>query len=87
MRNENAIMQFLFKFQELSDLRHVHNRLKKTLQERTAELEHARSRAEQYELEVKKLRSRIEELKRDLTVAEDEVSQIQTSVQATPQNL
>ena len=79
---------FFFKFQELSDLRHVHNRLKKTLQERTAELEHARSRAEQYELEVKKLRSRIEELKRDLTVAEDEVSQIQMPVQAaTPPNL
>lgn len=30
-------------------------------------------RAEQYEAEVKRLRGRVEELKRDLAVAEDEV--------------
>jgi coiled-coil domain-containing protein 102 len=47
--------------------------MKKALQDRTAELEHARSRAEQYEAEVKKLRLRIEELKRELAAAEDEV--------------
>ena len=59
--------------QELSDLRHAYGKVKKTLQDKTAELEHARSRSEQYELEVKKLRGRIEELKRDLAAAEDEV--------------
>ena len=37
------------------------------------ELEHCKRRAEQYEIEVKKLRSRVEELKRDLATAEDEV--------------
>jgi len=59
--------------QELSEIRHSHVKLKKTLQDRCAELEHARSRAEQYEAEVKKLRSRIEELKAELSNVEDEV--------------
>ena len=43
------------------------------MQDRVTELEHCKRRAEQYEIEVKKLRSRIEELKRDLATAEDEV--------------
>ena len=60
-------------FQELGDLRHAHTKLKKTLQDRVTELEHCKRRAEQYEIEVKKLRSRVEELKRDLATAEDEV--------------
>ena len=60
--------------QELTELRHALSRTKKSLQDKSAELEHAKSRAEQYELEVKKLRLRIEELKRDLTAAEDLVS-------------
>lgn len=64
----------IFGLQELSDLRHAYGKVKKTLQDKTAELEHARSRSEQYELEVKKLRGRIEELKRDLASAEDEVT-------------
>jgi coiled-coil domain-containing protein 102A len=60
----------------LTELRHALTRTKKSLQDRTAELEHARSRAEQYEAEVKKLRLRIEELKQDLATAEDEVSSL-----------
>lgn len=63
------------KIKELSDLRHTYSKIKKTLQDKTAELEHACSRSEQYELEVKKLRGRIEELKKDLAAAEDEVDQ------------
>ena len=63
---------FLF-IQELADLRHSHSKLKKTLQERLTELDHCKRRTEQYEIEVKKLRSRVEELKRDLATAEDEV--------------
>jgi len=55
-------------------LRHSHVKLKKTLQDCSAELDHARSRAEQYEAEVKKLRCRIEELKGELSSVEDEVS-------------
>jgi len=54
-------------------MRHSHVKLKKTLQDRCAELEHSRSRAEQYEAEVKKLRCRIEELKSELSSVEDEV--------------
>ncbi len=59
--------------QDLSDLRHSHSKLKKSIHDKTAELEHAKSRAEQYEVEVKKLRGRIDELKRELANAEDEV--------------
>lgn len=48
-------------------------KLKKTFQEKQTDLDHARRRAEQYEMEVKKLRARVEELKKDLANAEDEV--------------
>ncbi|XP_060074983.1 coiled-coil domain-containing protein 102A-like [Ylistrum balloti] len=61
------------KNKELSDLRHIHSKLKKTLQEKLTELDHTKRRGEQYEVEVKKLRGRIEELKKDLANAEDEV--------------
>ena len=54
-------------------MKHAHSKLKKLLQDKTAELDHATSRADQYEQEVRKLRSRIDELKRDLANAEDEV--------------
>lgn len=47
--------------------------MKKTLTDKNTELNHSGRRIEQYETEVKKLRLRIEELKRDLTTAEDEV--------------
>ncbi|XP_048765087.2 coiled-coil domain-containing protein 102A-like [Ostrea edulis] len=60
------------KAKELIDLRHTHTKLKKTFQERQTDLDHSRRRAEQYEMEVKKLRTRIEELKKDLANAEDE---------------
>lgn len=43
------------------------------VQDKITELAHAVRRAEQYESEVKKLRVRVEELKRDLAVAEDEI--------------
>lgn len=59
--------------QELADLRHVHAKLKKQFQEKTAELAHANRRVESHEAEVKKLRLRVEELKKELGQAEDEV--------------
>lgn len=59
--------------QELADLRHIHTKLKKQFQERTAELAHANRRVESHETEVKKLRLRVEELKKELGQAEDEV--------------
>ncbi|XP_054275356.1 coiled-coil domain-containing protein 102A isoform X2 [Macrosteles quadrilineatus] len=58
---------------ELGDLKHSHSKLKKMVADKTTELAHAVRRAEQYETEVKRLRSRVEELKRELAVAEDEI--------------
>ncbi|XP_067652641.1 coiled-coil domain-containing protein 102A-like isoform X2 [Haliotis asinina] len=68
------------KNKELNDLRHIHAKLKKTLQDRVTELDHTKRRAEQYELEVKKLRCRVEELKKELAGAEDEVDSQANSV-------
>lgn len=61
------------KTKELTELKHSHGKLKKVLQDKMTELAHAVRRAEQYETEVKRLRGRVEELKRELAVAEDEV--------------
>ena len=57
----------------MADLKHSHTKLKKTLQERVTDLEHSKRRCDQFEVEVRKLRSRVEELKRELATAEDEV--------------
>lgn len=50
------------------------------VQDKITELAHAVRRAEQYEQEVKKLRSRVEELKRDLAVAEDELDSASNNI-------
>lgn len=71
-----VIAVVLFKNQELADLKHAHTKLKKVLQDKSTELAHALRRSEQYESEVKKLRGRIEELKKELATAEDEVKYI-----------
>lgn len=63
----------LLRPQELADLRHVHAKLKKQFQEKTAELAHANRRVESHDAEVKKLRLRVDELKKELGQAEDEV--------------
>lgn len=65
---------------ELTDLRLQHSKVRKTLAERLTELEHTKRRADQYDAEVKKLRCRVEELKRDLATAEDEVDTQTNSV-------
>lgn len=62
--------------QELADLKHIHAKLKKQYQEKMAELAHANRRVEQHEGEVKKLRLRVEELKKELAQAEDEVGKL-----------
>jgi coiled-coil domain-containing protein 102A len=54
--------------------------LKKVLQDKSTELAHAVRRAEQYEAEVKRLRGRVEELKRELAVAEDEVDSASNNI-------
>ncbi|XP_060884776.1 coiled-coil domain-containing protein 102A [Labrus mixtus] len=71
-----AIQTELFeRNKELADLRHIHSKLKKQLQEKTAELSHANRRVESHEAEVKKLRLRVEELKKELGQAEDELDE------------
>lgn len=71
-----AIQSELFeRNKELADLRHVHSKLKKQFQEKTAELAHANRRVESHEAEVKKLRLRVEELKKELGQAEDELDE------------
>ncbi|BES98269.1 Coiled-coil domain containing [Nesidiocoris tenuis] len=68
------------KTKELSDIKHSHNKLKKVLADKTTELAHTMRRAEQYEAEVKRLRNRVEELKRELAVAEDEVDSASNNI-------
>uniref|UniRef100_A0A3P8V8P9 Coiled-coil domain-containing protein 102A n=1 Tax=Cynoglossus semilaevis TaxID=244447 RepID=A0A3P8V8P9_CYNSE len=71
-----AIQSELFeRNKELGDLRHIHAKLKKQYQEKTAELAHANRRVESHETEVKKLRLRVEELKKELGQAEDELDE------------
>lgn len=71
-----AIQTELFeRNKELADLRHVHSKLKKQFQEKTAELAHANRRVDSHEAEVKKLRLRVEELKKELGQAEDELDE------------
>lgn len=50
------------------------------VQDKVGELAHASRRAEQYEAEVKKLRTRVEELKKDLAIAEDELDTASNNV-------
>ncbi|CAL7940344.1 unnamed protein product [Xylocopa violacea] len=54
--------------------------LKKSLEEKTTELSHAMRRSEQYEAEVKRVRARVEELKKELAEAQDEVDAATNSV-------
>ncbi|XP_068597969.1 coiled-coil domain-containing protein 102A [Brachionichthys hirsutus] len=67
--------ELLERNKELADLRHVHSKLKKQFQEKTAELAHANRRVDGHESEVKKLRLRVEELKKELGQAEDELDE------------
>lgn len=50
------------------------------LAESNTEMGHAVRRAEQYESEVKRLRSRIDELKRELATVEDELDGATTAI-------
>ncbi|XP_034941762.1 coiled-coil domain-containing protein 102A [Chelonus insularis] len=59
--------------QDLLDMKHVNSKLKKVLAEKTTELTHALRRSEQYETEVKRVRGRVDELKKELALAQDEV--------------
>ncbi|KAJ6641382.1 Coiled-coil domain-containing protein 102A [Pseudolycoriella hygida] len=69
----NLQQELADKNKEIADIRHSHSKLKKLCAEANTELCHAVRRAEQYETEVKRLRARVEELKRELASAEDEL--------------
>uniref|UniRef100_A0AAX7UT38 Coiled-coil domain-containing protein 102A n=1 Tax=Astatotilapia calliptera TaxID=8154 RepID=A0AAX7UT38_ASTCA len=83
-----AIQTELFeRNKELADLRHIHAKLKKQFQEKTAELAHANRRVESHEAEVKKLRLRVEELKKELGQAEDELDESQNQTRKLQRSL
>lgn len=54
--------------------------MKKSLEEKTTELSHAMRRSEQYEAEVKRVRARVEELKKELAAVQDELDTATNSV-------
>lgn len=60
--------------------------MKKMLSEANVELGHAVRRAEQYEVEVKRLRTRVEELKKELTLAEDEIDAASSAIRRLQRN-
>ncbi|XP_077567777.1 coiled-coil domain-containing protein 102A-like [Stigmatopora nigra] len=62
-------------YRELADVCHIHAKPKKQFQEKIAELTHANRRVEAHEADVKKLRLRVEELKKELGQAEDELDE------------
>lgn len=53
-------------------MRHTISKQKKMYDDQGAELAHLTRRGEQYEGEVKRLRSRVEELKRELATTEED---------------
>lgn len=59
--------------QVLLEVKQYQAALKQSLAEKTTELSHAMRRSEQYEAEVKRVRARVEELKKELAAAQDEV--------------
>lgn len=56
------------------------------LSEANVEISHAVRRAEQYETEVKRLRSRVEELKKELQFVEDELDSASSAVRRLQRN-
>lgn len=56
------------------------------ISEANVELGHAVRRAEQYETEVKRLRTRVEELKKELTMAEDEIDAASSAIRRLQRN-
>ncbi|XP_025048616.1 coiled-coil domain-containing protein 102B isoform X2 [Alligator sinensis] len=71
--SEMAQNELLKKNKEILDLQHAHNKLNKQYQDKVAELMHTNKIVEQHEAEVKQLRIRVEDLKRGLNQAEDEL--------------
>ncbi|XP_078719990.1 coiled-coil domain-containing protein 102A-like isoform X1 [Lampetra fluviatilis] len=79
--------QLYEKNKELCDLRHAYGKQRKAQADVAAELAHAQRRAEQSEAEVKKLRQRVDELKREAARAEDELDESQNQVRRLQRSL
>lgn len=62
----------MYFFQELANLNHNLSKQKKIFADQSAELAHLTRRGDQYEGEVKRLRNRVEELKRELATTEED---------------
>ncbi|XP_068955673.1 coiled-coil domain-containing protein 102B isoform X2 [Petaurus breviceps papuanus] len=65
--------ELLEKNKELAELQRAYSKLNKQYQDKIAELIHANNRVDHHEAEVKKLRFRVEDLKKSLNHAEDEL--------------
>ncbi|XP_076991379.1 coiled-coil domain-containing protein 102B isoform X4 [Tamandua tetradactyla] len=72
-RNSKDRVIYELRAEELLELQHAYHKLNKQYQERMAELTHANNLMDQNEAEVKKLRFRVEELKRGLNQKEEEL--------------
>ncbi|KAK2579896.1 hypothetical protein KPH14_007576 [Odynerus spinipes] len=72
--------ELLDRNKEVADLKHSQTKLKKLLSEKTTELSHAIRRLEQYEAEVRRVRGRVDELKKELSLAQDEVDAATSNV-------
>lgn len=72
--------EILIRNMVLLEVKQYQAALKQSLAEKTTELSHAMRRSEQYETEVKRIRARVEELKKELAAAQDEVDTATNSV-------
>ncbi|XP_043461131.1 coiled-coil domain-containing protein 102A isoform X2 [Leptopilina heterotoma] len=72
--------ELLDRNKELVELKHGYSKMKKMFGDKTMELSHAIRRSEQYEAEVKRVRSRVEELKKELASAQDDMDVATNSV-------
>lgn len=75
------------KNKELVDLKHTFAKTKKLLQEKQDELEHTRKVAETNDAEVKRLRTRVDELKKSLAKSEDDFDQQGNQLRKVERNL
>lgn len=63
---------FTYIIKELANMKHTLSKQKKIVADQCAELAHLMRRGEQYDGEVKRLRNRVEELKRELATTEED---------------
>ncbi|XP_044514026.1 coiled-coil domain-containing protein 102B [Gracilinanus agilis] len=75
------------KNKELAELQHAYCKLNRQYQDKMAELIHANHRVDHHEAEVKKLRFRVEDLKKGLNHAEDELDDSLNQIRKLQQSL